>query len=188
MRRITVYLVLILAAATTCRLAQAADEKAKAGEPGTNIEMPFLIAPMSKDGKLLGYAYISSKMVATSQSAAIDIRDKLAFIQDAFVRDVNAAPIGKTDDPKAVDTNLLSQRLVADTGRIMGPGKVDRMLFTAIQFAPLHPGASTDNLVAPPERAPETGASAAPATSAPGKAPDSPPSTAAQKSAQSPSH
>jgi len=54
--------------------------------------MPFLIAPMSKDGKLLGYAYISSKLVASSPGATIAVREKLAFIQDAFVRDVNAKP------------------------------------------------------------------------------------------------
>ena len=176
MRRMIASLLIILAASG--QLSQAAGQKSmEGGEPGTNIEMPFLIAPMSKDGKLLGYAYISSKMVATSQRAAIDIRDKLAFIQDSFVRDVNAAPVGKSDDPKAVDINLLNQRLVADTSRIMGPGKVDRMLFMAIQFAPLHPGASTDNLVPPTEKAPDGTAT----TTVQAKTPDSPPPTAAQK-------
>jgi hypothetical protein len=181
MRRMIVSLLLVLAASG--QLCQAAGQRV-GEEPGANIEMPFLIAPMSKDGKLLGYTYISSKMVATSQRAAIDIRDKLAFIQDTFVRDVNAAPIGKADDPKAVDTNLLNQRLVADTSRIMGPGKVDRMLFMAIQFAPLHPGASTDNLVPPTERAPDPAATNA----TQGKAPDSPQSSAAQKSSPLPPH
>src|SRR5258707_4695300 len=76
----------------------------KAGDPGTNVDMPFLIAPMSKDGKLLGYAYISSRLVASSQRAALDIRDKIAFIQDALVRDVNAVPVSRASDPTAVDT------------------------------------------------------------------------------------
>ena len=75
----------------------------KAGDPGTNVEMPFLIAPMSKDGKLLGYAYISSKLVASSQRAALEIRDKIVFIQDAFVRDVNAASIATAADPPSAN-------------------------------------------------------------------------------------
>jgi hypothetical protein len=156
MRRILVPLLLLVLAAP----APAAG--VKAGAPGTNVEMPFLIAPMSKDGKLLGYAYISSKMVTSSPAATISVREKLAFIQDAFVRDVSAKPIGKADDPRAVDTELLNARLVAVARRIAGSDKVVRMMFIAVQFAPLHPGESTVDLAAPSERAPAA-SNAAPA-------------------------
>jgi hypothetical protein len=148
MRRILVPLLLLVLAATG-QPAPAAG--AKAGAPGTNVEMPFLIAPMSKEGKLLGYAYISSKMVASSQGAAFAVREKLAFIQDAFVRNVNAQPICKADDPKAVDTALLNDRLVAAARRIVGNDKVDRMIFVVVQFAPLHPGETTPNPAPPSE-------------------------------------
>jgi len=117
----------------------------KAVDPGTKVEMPFLIAPMSKDGKLLGYAYISSRLVASSQSAALVIRDKIAFIQDAFVRDVNAAPVATASDPTAVDAKALSDRLVADARRVVGASRVAQIIFgdgakdTGIKFAPLHP-------------------------------------------------
>jgi hypothetical protein len=134
----------------------AADAPKKIEEPGTHVEMPFLIAPMSQDGKLLGYAYISSKLVSSSQSASVEIRDKLAFIQDAFVRDVNAAPIGKSGDPKSVDTALLADRLVADARRVVGASKVVSITFKQIQFAQIHPGLATDAVVAPSERAPAT--------------------------------
>ena len=130
----------------------------KAEEPGTHVEMPFLIAPMSVDGKLTGYSYISSKLVSASPSASVEIRDKLAFIQDAFVRDVNAAPIGKSGDPQSVDTALLAQRLIADARRVVGQAKVVTITFNQIQFAPLHPKPTTDDVVAPPERAPQTAA------------------------------
>ena len=72
MRRILVPLLLL---AFVVQPAPAAG--AKEGAPGTNVEMPFLMAPMSKDGKLLGYTYITSKLVASSQSAAINVREKL---------------------------------------------------------------------------------------------------------------
>lgn len=116
-----------------------------AGDPGTNVEMPFLIAPMTKDGKLLGYAYISSKLVASSQSAALEIRAKIAFIQDAFVRDVNAAPVALAGDPTAVDAALLANRLAAEARKVVGFAKVARVVFgdgekdAGIKFAPLHP-------------------------------------------------
>ncbi len=146
MRRILIPFLLFVLAALG-QPAQAAG--AKAGPLGTNVEMPFLIAPMSKDGKLLGYAYISSKLVASSPGATIAVREKLAFIQDAFVRDVNAKPISKADDPRAVDTELLNARLVAVARRIAGSDKVVRMVFIAVQFAPLHPSESTVDPTAP---------------------------------------
>lgn len=136
--------------------AWAADEapaKKKAEEPGTHVQMPFLIAPMSADGKLQGYAYISSKLVASTPMASVEIRDKLAFIQDAFVRDVNGQPIGKTNDPTAVDTALLTSRLVADAKRIVGAAKVVTITFTQIQFSPLHPTQTTQDSVPPSEAA-----------------------------------
>ena len=136
--------ILTLAAVVLFAAAMPAFAAEKAGDPGTNVEMPFLIAPMSKDGKLLGYAYISSKLVATSQRAALEIRDKIAFIQDAFVRDVNAAPIAKASDATAVDPALLADRLVADARRVVGTAKVSRIIFgdgdqdPGIVFSPLH--------------------------------------------------
>jgi hypothetical protein len=155
MRRILVPL-LLLAFATQPAPAAGGKE----GAPGTNVEMPFLMAPMSKDGKLLGYTYITSKLVASSPSAAIDVREKLAFIQDAFVRDVNGEPIGKAADPTAVDTTVLNERLVAAARRIVGNDEVVSMVFVAVQFAPLHPGSSTLNLAPPSESAPGAGAAA----------------------------
>jgi hypothetical protein len=83
--------------------------------------------------------------VATSQSAALEIRDKIAFIQDAFVRDVNATPVATPANATTVDMAALSARLVADARRVVGAAKVSRIVFgdgdkdTGVQFAPLHP-------------------------------------------------
>lgn len=129
----------------------------KKPEPGTSVEMPFLVAPMAQDGNLLGYSYISSRLVCSSPSACIDVRQKLAFIQDAFVRDVNARPIAQTANPKDVNKELLNSRLTAAAKRIVGNSKVKGMLFLEIKFMPLHPADSTAN-VAPPEQAPAEGA------------------------------
>jgi hypothetical protein len=98
-------------------------------------------------------------LVASSPSGSIAVREKLAFIQDAFVRDVNAEPICKPDDPRAVDETLLNARLVAIAKRIVGNDKVVSMVFIAVQFAPLHPSESTINQAPASEGGP--GASAA---------------------------
>ena len=152
-------LMLALAAAVTAARAQ--DASPAPAELGTKIEMPYLIAPMSSDGKLLGYAYISMKLEAASPAAAIDVRRQLAFIQDAYVRDVNANSIAKTDDPKAVDKDLLGARLTADARRIVGQNKVTGIVFLQIQYSPLHPGDTGLNAFAPNQALPQAQQAAA---------------------------
>ncbi|HWC63001.1 MAG TPA: hypothetical protein VG501_05215 [Rhizomicrobium sp.] len=123
-----------------------------AGAPGTNVEMPYLMAPMTDaDGKLSGYAYISMRLTATSDVNALAVRDKLAFVQDAFVRDVNGPGVAKKDDPETVDQPGLAQRLLADAKKIMGPGKVASIAITQVQIAPLHPVETPALNTPPPE-------------------------------------
>src|SRR5581483_11650528 len=102
-----------LSLAACCLLLVAAPPAfaAKQQEPGTNVDMPYLMAPMTVDGKLVAYAYISSQIVAVSPNAAVEIRLRVPYIQDAFVRDVNARPVGKPDDPQTVDRDALMARL-----------------------------------------------------------------------------
>jgi len=148
----------ILAILTAVALpAQAAEETksgvkeagAKGGKPGTNIEMPYLMAPLTNaDGKLTGYAYITSRLTAASESAALTVREKLAFIQDAFVRDVNGEGVATADDPEKVDIAAAESRLLADAQRVMGAGKVKSMTVCTVQITELHPVRSPN---APPE-------------------------------------
>ena len=50
--------------------------EAKKGKPGTNVDMPFLMAPMNgADGELNGYAYISTRLTASSDAFALKVRD-----------------------------------------------------------------------------------------------------------------
>jgi hypothetical protein len=123
---------------------------AKEGAPGTNVDMPFLMAPMTgADGKLSGYAYISSRLTASSDTVALAVRDRIAFIQDAFVRDVNGLGVAKSNDPFTVDQPALEARLLADAKKVMGPGKVVSIALVQVQIAPLHP-TETPALDTPP--------------------------------------
>src|SRR5579863_7712441 len=98
------FVLCLLAAPALAATAPAPAPADKEGAPGTNVEMPFLMAPLTgADGKLSGYAYISTKLTAVSGAGALDVRDKIAFIQDAFVRDLNSTGIGKDGDPAHLD-------------------------------------------------------------------------------------
>ena len=117
-----------------------AADKAEGGKPGTNVDMPYLMAPMTgADGKLTGYAYNSSRLTATSDTNALAVRNKLAFVQDAFVRDMNGASVAKANDATAVDQPALEARLLADAKKVMGAGTVASIALVQVQIAPLHP-------------------------------------------------
>lgn len=135
---------------------KAADAKAgeaRKGKPGTNIPLETLLAPLSnEDGKLMGYAYLTSRLTAASEKDALAAREKLPFIQDAMLRDVNAEPVASADDPEKVDITGVEKRLLSDATRIMGPGKIKAITVCTIQIAQLHP-TQTPALYTPPEEA-----------------------------------
>jgi hypothetical protein len=127
--------------------------EAKKGKPGTNVDMPFLMAPLTNaDGKLTGYAYIASRLTATSEGVVTDVREKLPFIQDALIRDINSEPVTVPDDPEKVDIPGVEKRLLSHAARIMGPGKVKLMTICTVQISELHPS-ETPALHSPPEMA-----------------------------------
>ena len=134
MRIVSLIVLALLVASFTHALA------APSHEPGTSVEMPYLIAPVVVNGELTANAYISSKVIAHSPAATIVVRDKLPFIQDAYVRDVNGEPIGKTSDPETVDQQALVARLLADAKRVAGPNFVDSVEIIRIQMSPLRGG------------------------------------------------
>ncbi|HSZ74538.1 MAG TPA: hypothetical protein VK779_06950 [Rhizomicrobium sp.] len=120
----------------------AATKPAKEPAPGSSVEMPYLIAPMNDaDGKLLAYAYVSTKIVATSPDNAVEVRNKTPFIQDAFVRDVNAKSFAKTGDPSAVDQDALTTRLLTDAQRVVGGNRIQSIEIIQVQISPLRAAA-----------------------------------------------
>jgi len=106
---------------------------------GASVVMPYLIAPVIVGDKLFAYAYVSSIIIGPSPSAAVDIRDRTPFIQDAYVRDVNASPIGEPSDPQTVDTVALASRMLADAKRIVGTDRVIGVRIVQVQIRRLQP-------------------------------------------------
>jgi hypothetical protein len=118
----------------------AAEEGGKGGKPGTNVPMDYLMAPLTgPGGKLIGYAYVTSRLTAATEAFVVPVRDKLPFIQDAFVRDVNAKGIATAADPQAVDVPALEARLLADVVKVMGPGKIKMLTVCTVNISELHP-------------------------------------------------
>lgn len=127
-------------------------EAAKGGKPGTNVDMPFLMAPLTNaDGKLTGYAYISSRLTASTDGGGTAVREKLPFIQDLMVRDVNMTTVTAHDDPEKVDIPATEKRMLAAAVKVMGPGKVKQITICTVNVSPLRP-VQTPARDTPPEQ------------------------------------
>jgi hypothetical protein len=118
--------------------ARAADAIGKDAGP-VDVELPPIIAPMTMNGRLEGYAYITISLAPVDRGKVLAIRDKLAFLQDAFLRELNKGTILKADDPKALDTGAIKPRLIARMNQILPPDTVAELKFEQVVIALTNP-------------------------------------------------
>lgn len=120
--------------------AHAADAIGKDQGP-VDVELPPILAPLVVNGRLDRYAYITIKLAPADRAKVLVIREKIAFIQDAFLRELNRGRIEKAGDPKAVDTDAVKPRLIARMDQILPKGTVADLKFEEIVTAPVNPNA-----------------------------------------------
>lgn len=135
---------LLFLAALLILPARAAEESAakgakKGGAPGTNVDLPYLMAPLLDDnGKLLGYAYITSRLTVATESDKLTVTEKMPFLQDARVRDVNANPVFTPGDHQKIDVAGVEARMLANARKIVGASRVKVITICTVQIALLH--------------------------------------------------
>jgi hypothetical protein len=92
---------------------------------------------MVAEARLENYAYITIVLKPAAPAGVLTIREKVPFLQDAFLRELNAAPIVKTGDPKAVDEAVVKARLISRLNQILPAGTVAELNFEPIVVAPV---------------------------------------------------
>jgi flagellar basal body-associated protein FliL len=130
---------LVLAVALMLPLHSAISAEPPKDQGPTNVELPPILAPMVVANRLESYAYITIALAPASRDKVFAIRDKMPFLQDAFLREVNKASIVKSDDPKTVDAAALKARLMVQLNRILPPGTVADLKFEQIVLTPIQP-------------------------------------------------
>src|ERR1700704_52599 len=114
-------------------------EPAAKDQAVTNVELPAFLAPMLKGNRLEQYAYITIALTPANREKMLAIREKMPFLRDAFLREVNKASIVKGDDPKTVDTVALKARLLVRVNQILPKASVSDLKFQSIQMTPIQP-------------------------------------------------
>ena len=119
-------------------------ERALGAEPATakdqvvtNVELPAFLAPMLIGNRLESYAYITVSLTPANREKMLTIREKMPFLRDVFLREVNKGSIVKVDDPKTVDTVALKARLLLRVDQILPKGTVSDLKFQQIVMTPV---------------------------------------------------
>ena len=102
-----------------------------------DVSLPPILAPMVVEGRLESYAYITIVLKPAAPAGVLAIREKVPFLQDAFLRELNGASIVKAGDPKAVDEAAVRARLIARLSPILPAGTVAELNFEPIVLAPV---------------------------------------------------
>ena len=102
-----------------------------------DVQMPTILAPMVVDNRLENHAYITIVLKPAAPAGVLAIREKVPFLQDVFLRELNGATIVKADDPKSVDEAALKPRLIARMNQILPAGTVAELKFEPIVVAPV---------------------------------------------------
>lgn len=102
-----------------------------------DVQMPTILAPMVIDNRIENYAYITIVLKPAAPAGILAIREKVPFLQDVFLRELNGATIVKADDPKSVDEAALKPRLIARMNQILPAGTVAELKFEPIVVAPV---------------------------------------------------
>jgi flagellar basal body-associated protein FliL len=109
-------------------------------DPGpTDVDLPAFFAPLVVENRLESYAYMSLSLTPASRDKVFVIREKMPFLRDAILREVNKGTITKSDDPKAVDTAGLKARLLARVNQILPANTVSDLKFEQIIVNALQP-------------------------------------------------
>jgi len=102
-----------------------------------DVTLPTILAPMIVDSRIENYAYITIVLKPAAPAGVLAIREKVPFLQDVFLRELNGATIVKADDPKSVDEMALKVRLVTRVNQILPAGTVAELKFAPIVVAPV---------------------------------------------------
>src|SRR5262245_45955982 len=102
-----------------------------------DVTLPTILAPMVTDSRLENYAYITVVLKPATPAGVLAIREKVPFLQDAFLRELNGAAIVKADDPKAVDETAIKTRLLGRLNQILPAGTVAELRLQPVVVAPV---------------------------------------------------
>lgn len=129
----------LIAAALTlaCAPYAWAAESAEAGI--VDVALPALLAPMIVGPRLESYAYITIVLAPAARDKVFLIREKVPFLRDVFLRELNKGTIVKAADIKSVDTDAVITRLTTRMNQVLPAGTVGELKLEQVVIVSVQP-------------------------------------------------
>ena len=106
-------------------------------QPLNEVALPPLLAPMIVEGRLQGYAHLTISVRPGGPDKLLSVREKVPFLQDAFLRELNRGSITKPDDAAAVDVAATTRRLLGVAKQVLPGTSVVAVKITNLAYVPL---------------------------------------------------
>lgn len=101
----------------------AAASAAKPAAAPTVLMSPMAL-PVVMDGKLVNYIFVNVRLQLKAGADSAKLRDKEPFFRDAIIRAAYRTSVVGPADPNKIDARRLRALVLAETGRVAGPGTV----------------------------------------------------------------
>lgn len=108
-------------------VAYAEDKPVADGIDPREVELPAIVMPISVDGKLVNYLFVTLKVRVAPKADPWKIRDKAHVARDALVRAVHATPMTDPNNLKDFDRRKMQTVLKPALDRAFGAGTIESM-------------------------------------------------------------
>ena len=114
-----------------------AQRREAAAQGVSDIEIPALFAPLIVEGTLRNYAYLSILVTPVTRDRVFIIREKMPFLRDAILRELNKSTIVKDGSPDKVDEEAIKTLIAARLNKILPAGtikevKIGQVIISAV--------------------------------------------------------
>jgi hypothetical protein len=96
------------------------------------LKMPRLVAPIMVKGEMVRYVHLDVTLVLLREDDKKRVYDRVPYIQDAFLRDVHATTVLKSEETEELDEAGLKARMLAIIARVAGAGAIKDIEFQDI--------------------------------------------------------
>jgi hypothetical protein len=92
------------------------------------VDVPWLTAPLLRNGVIQGYLFFEAKLQVASEGEADAVRVQLPKLRDAFLRELNKGKVVREDSKGVLDLERISEHLKDSANKVLGEEKVHHVV------------------------------------------------------------
>ena len=98
------------------------------------VEVPHVMAPLTKNGDIVAYVYLDLKIEVADEMTKQTVSDNLPRLRDAFVRDLNGSSNADPNNPDRADIQAIQARLLQDARQVFGEDVIKQVYVQHVSY------------------------------------------------------